>query len=145
MPDTAVERVLSINDYQQAIDTLGKVRAKALAGKKLSRKDQAILVYAADSVAAHRSADLLRDALPTPPLFAPAPGPGEERVALAIAQIDPERMAEIDLERRIEAFRGMLYSGERAASNGLLIGEKAYAASVKADFERVFAPELGDE
>ncbi|WNM66055.1 hypothetical protein SEA_WHEEZY_15 [Gordonia phage Wheezy] len=127
MTDTSVERVLTINDYQQAIDTLGKVRAKALAGKKLSRKDQAILVYAADSVAAHRSADTMRDAIE----MRSSGQPGRPQLA--------------SLPERIQLFRRMLVGGSAATRNGLLIGEEAYASAVAADFERVFAPELGDE
>ncbi|AKJ72347.1 hypothetical protein AU099_gp04 [Gordonia phage GTE8] len=127
MTDTLVERVLTINDYQRAIDTLHKVRAKAKAGKKLSRKDQAILVYAADSVAAHRSSDAMRDAIDW-----------RSTVVEEVPATPPLR----SLPERIRLFRRMLVSGMTAAGNSLLIGEEAYATSIKSDFERIFAPEL---
>lgn len=138
MSDTE-ERELTINDYQLAIETLEKVRKRKLAGKKLSRKDQAILVYAADSVAAHRTADLLRDCLPDPPTF--VTGSNDEAVAVAVAQ---GRADAVGTNRRLRRFQGMLMQAENALSRGLRIGEENYARSVRSDFEYTFAPELSE-
>ncbi|WGH20799.1 hypothetical protein QLT00_gp16 [Gordonia phage Commandaria] len=118
------EHTLTVDDYLKAIETLHKVRARKLAGKKLSRKDQAILVYAADSVAAHRSADTFRDAI-------------EMR-----SSVLPGRPQLASLPERIRLFHRTLVSGAAAVRNGLLIGEEAYATAVSNDFERVFSPEL---
>ncbi|AXQ62050.1 hypothetical protein SEA_SKYSAND_16 [Gordonia phage Skysand] len=137
MSDSEIE--LTINDYQLANETLEKVRARKLADKKLSRKDQAILVYAADAVAAHRTADLLRDCLPDPPMFAVSSV--DEEVAAAVAQ---GRAAAVSRGWRLRYFRRMLMQAETALNRGLRIGEENFARSVRSDFESVFASELSE-
>ncbi|ATS93099.1 hypothetical protein SEA_PATIO_17 [Gordonia phage Patio] len=137
MSDSEIE--LTINDYQLANETLEKVRERKLAGKKLSRKDQAILVFAADAVAAHRTADLLRDCLPDPPIF--AVDSVDEAVAVAVAQ---GRADAVSRDHRIRYFRRMLMQAENALNRGLRIGEENFARSVRADFESAFAPELSE-
>lgn len=112
---------LTVDDYMQAGYVLGEITARKKAGKKLSRKDRAILTFSADSVAAHRSNDLLRS------LVMPSSG---------VPQVDP------DTVDRIKKFRTMIEQGLRVTRGGLLIGGNEAVAAILSDFETTFTEEL---
>ena len=114
------EHVLSINDYYEAHDQVGKAKKRVEKGKG-SKKDRAILTLAADSIAAHRSADLLRS------VVMPSSG---------VPQIDPDT---ID---RLKQFRSMVAQGLRVARDGTLIGETVAVEAILSDFETLFTEEL---
>lgn len=114
-----VEHELTVEDYKQAAEQVVRAKERVVAGKALSKKDRAMLTFAADAEAAHRSADLLRSAL----------FPSGEEV-------------EANTAKRLKAFRDYIDQGLRTAESGTLIGEVTAMEAILNDFEAIFVEEL---
>lgn len=114
-----IEHELTVEDYKQAAEQVVRAKGRVVEGKALSKKDRAMLTFAADAEAAHRSADLLRSVL----------FPSGEEV-------------EANTVKRLKAFRDYIDQGLRTAKEGTLVGESIAIEAILNDFEAIFVEEL---
>ncbi|ATN89537.1 hypothetical protein KNT75_gp16 [Gordonia phage Kabluna] len=114
---------LTTEDYIEASNQLLRVQEKKAAGKKLSKKDRAIITYAALMLSSDRAADLYRGAWKD---FVGANG-------------EPMEFSGAQKARR---FENMLQKGVSAAERGYEVGEPVALRSILEDFREIYSTDL---
>ncbi|AYD82105.1 hypothetical protein KNU13_gp17 [Gordonia phage Turuncu] len=114
---------LTTENYLEAADLMLSIQEKKKAGRKLSKKDRAIMTYAALMTSSDRSADMYRQ-LYKNMLFEIG-----EPMSLEAAQ-------------KARSFETMLTNGIRAAESGLEVGEPVALRSILADFREIYSTDL---
>ncbi|UTN91377.1 hypothetical protein SEA_OUTIS_14 [Gordonia phage Outis] len=114
---------LTTEDYIQASNQLLRIQEKRAAGKKLSKKDHAIITYAALMMSSDRSADLYRG------VWKDFVGENGEEMKFSGAQ-------------KARRFESMLQQGVSAAERGYEVGEPIALRAILEDFREIYATDL---
>ncbi|AVE00674.1 hypothetical protein KNU14_gp15 [Gordonia phage Buggaboo] len=114
---------LTTEDYIEASKQLLRVHEKRAAGKKLSKKDRAIITYAALMLSSDRAADLYRG------------------VWKDFVNNNGEPM-EFSGAQKARRFESMLQQGVSAAERGYEVGEPIALRSILEDFREIYSTDL---
>ncbi|AET09845.1 hypothetical protein GoPhGRU1p04 [Gordonia phage GRU1] len=122
MSETDVPELTTAN-YLEAADLMLRIQEKHAAGEKLSKKERAIITYAALMAASDRSADMYRQ------LY--------KNMLVEIGEPMP-----LEAAQKARSFETMLTNGIRAAESGLEVGEPVALRSILTDFREVYSTDL---